>query len=170
MFKLLKEFWEDEAGIFPIIALAAAVIGTGVSVASSIQGTKAAKRAERARRGQEELEQARARLQAIREARIRRAEIAQQAEAQGAATSSGAQGAQASIGTQLQANLGFIATSNRNAATISNAQLQANRAALIGQLGQSFAGLGQSIASFGQAQGQASAANAAIEQTVRVNP
>ena len=113
--KKLVDFWENEDGFFPIIALAAAAIGTGLQTYGTIKANNAARDAERARRGAEELERQRERLQAVREARIRRAEVAAAAEAQGASGSSAASGAQASIGTQLQSNLGFVMSQSRAA-------------------------------------------------------
>ena len=154
MIKLLKSFWENEDGFFPIIALAAAAIGAALQTYASVESAGAAKDAEKARRGSEELTKQRERLQAVREARIRRAEVASAAEQQGASGSSGAVGAQASIGTQLQSNLGFIESQANYAGQQSAAQLRFNRAGLISGFGGSLGNLGGAVADFGYRQQQ----------------
>lgn len=139
---------QSNLGFFAIAALALIGAGTGVAVKSSLAQGKAARKAERARAGAEELRAARERLRVIREARIRRAQIQAQAEQQGVAASSVSTGAQASIGTQTQANLGFIASQQQAAREISSARLKQARAQTFGALGQQAIQFGAVLADF----------------------
>lgn len=143
--------------VFPIIGLALAAISTAGGVAGSVIQAGAAQEAERARRGAQELEAQRSRIQAVREARIRRAETAAAAEAQGATGTSAALGAQASIGTQLQANLGFIESQSMAQRTISSAQRRAAVGGLVGDIGGAVGQVGTAFAGFQQRQAQAAA-------------
>lgn len=91
-----------------IAALATSAVSTGVSV---YQGQKAAsqqKKAAKIEKQKNDLADARSRSDAIRQARIAYASAASNAEAQGVANSSSAQGGQGSIQTQLGMNLSFL--------------------------------------------------------------
>ena len=155
LFQPVLDFGEPIAmGIFPVLGIAIAALATGTQVATSIIAQREARDAERTRRGAEELRAQRERLQTVREARIRRAEVAAAAEAQGATGASAVQGAQASIGTQLASNLGFIEAQNRAAADISQNQLTINTAQAIGE---GVTGFAQGFENFRQRQQQANA-------------
>lgn len=156
-------------GFFPILGLAIAAISTGAQVASGVIQTKQAKKAERAKRGADELASQRERLSAVREARIRRADVASAAEGQGAGSSSGAQGAAASIGTQLASNVGFIASQTQAARTISQATLASNKAGLLGDAGVALGEFGNSFRDFQNRRAQAKAITDKNAAT-RVNP
>ena len=158
-----------QVNIFPILGLALAAIGTATQVASGVIQNDAARDAERARRGSEELTAQRQRLQAVREARIRRAEVASAAEARGAASTSAAAGAQASIGTQLQSNLGFIESQTQANRTIGDAQLRSNRAGLIASVGSELSNFGSSFERF-RARQQEARQIRNNNSAVRVNP
>lgn len=97
------------------IALATAVVGTGVSIYSSqkaagayAQSAAAQREANRFQRQQADLQAARQKRDAIRQSRIAQASVQQSAENQGVSGSSAAIGGQASIQSQLNSNLSFL--------------------------------------------------------------
>lgn len=99
----------------PIIAAGAAVVGAGAAVVGTINANKNAKKSIQEQqnalafqRQQQSLQSMRQRLDAIRTARASHSNIQQAAENQGVATSSVAQGGQASVVSQMNANLSFL--------------------------------------------------------------
>lgn len=82
-----------------------------VSVLASVQQVREQKKATRARRRMVELRNIREKRKSVREAARARAQIEAETEERGAATTSAAQGAQASVQSQLGANLSFLDTS-----------------------------------------------------------
>jgi len=98
---------ESLAAMMPYITGASAVAGV-VSTASSIS---AQKKAQQAQDRLNQVEAHKARLQAVREARIRAAQVAQLGTNQGmGAGSSAPAGATSSIGSQLGANMAYANT------------------------------------------------------------
>ena len=126
-----------------------AAIGLGVSAAgtaaSIIQQGKASDAAEKARKRQNalsELQNRRARIQSIREARVKRAAILARGEAAGASDSTGVQGGVASLQGSLGSSIGFqgqVASAQRGVASAQgqavSAANRANTYSAIAELG-----------------------------------
>jgi hypothetical protein len=97
--------------VVPIAAAAAAVAvvgGTIMSIKNQKKMFKQQKKAMQFERQKQELQSMRQKLEVIRASRTARARVQQAAENQGVATSSVAQGGQASITSQGLANLSFL--------------------------------------------------------------
>ena len=95
-------------GSFLIAGLIISALGTAASI---VQGQMAAEEQEKAAEVQRSInasKQQREREQLLREARIKRAQVRQQAENQGAGESSGTLGAISSISNQAGSELGFL--------------------------------------------------------------
>lgn len=121
------------------VALAAASAVSGFVTASAQAG--AAKKAAAARKEATEVQTAQQRIQdresrrqAIREERIRKAQILQQSETGGVTDSSGALGATGALGTNLGRAVGFQRSQERAAIGIGQANQRAIGADLKGQL------------------------------------
>lgn len=84
------------------------IIGLGIAGAGYVQQASASKKLATAQKRQSALEAQRARLKTIREARIKRAQIASAAASQGVGQSSGAIGGGGSVLSQASAGLGYI--------------------------------------------------------------
>ncbi len=109
--------------VLPLIAAIFAGTAAVAGVASIAQGQRASRAQRRALQAQREgdnLRAAKARRDTIREGRIRFAAAQQNAENQGVGSSSGAQGGQGSILTQLASNVSFI-DDQQTAARVSGA-------------------------------------------------
>lgn len=98
-------------GLDPItlgyIAIAAAGVGTVVSIDQQGKARKAQQRAQDVQRAQSATEAARERRQQIREERIKRARVLQASENTGVASGSGELGAVGALGTNLSSNVGM---------------------------------------------------------------
>lgn len=132
------------------IALIAATIGsTAGSIYSSQQSVKQQKRANALQKQQQDLEQARAKRDAIRSARIAKAQAASGAEVQGVASSSAALGGQGSIQSQGNFNLSFLDQSQQLS---DQASIALGKAATAQGNAQTFESIG-SLAMTGYSQG-----------------
>lgn len=90
------------------VAVAVAVVGTAASIYSSQQQASAQKKQIEAQRRMADIENARQRREAIRQARIARASVISQGEAQGVSGSTGIAGSVAGIQQQMGYNLSFL--------------------------------------------------------------
>lgn len=128
-----------------------AAISAGTSVASAVgqyrSGQEAAAAQEKAQEAQSRATQVsaqRERLQALREARIKRAQIQSLAGVQGVG-GSGVQGAVSSIGSQLGANIGYMNVQEGFAQQASQANIQASQAMAEGATWQAIGGLAKQV-------------------------
>lgn len=103
--------------IAPLLVLTIAT--TAISIMQSEKARQAQEEAREKQQTMAEIKAEREKTQAIREARIKRARIANIAGQTGVELSSGAQGAQAVIGSQLGSRLGFQETQTGFARAIS---------------------------------------------------
>lgn len=128
--------------ILPLIGLALAAIGTGVSVYSAIESADASKDAEKARKQQMNLDAARRRRSAIRESIVARGLALNTAAAQGASEGSAVSGAVAQISGNAAES---ISNTNQNV-QLGNAIYDANgrRASA-----ESMSGIGSGISTWG---------------------
>jgi len=90
------------------VAVAVTVIGTVASIYSSQQQASAQKKQIEAQRRMADIENARQRREAVRQARIARASVISQGEAQGVSGSTGIAGGVAGIQQQMGYNLSFL--------------------------------------------------------------
>ena len=97
-----------EATVLTKIALIFGAASTVLSIKQQRKATKASKRSLAAQQRIADIKAARARTKAVREARIRRAEVLTGAQATGAGDTSAATGAVGSVQSQLGANLSFL--------------------------------------------------------------
>lgn len=129
--------------IVPIAMMAISAIGTGVSIAQQSKAAEAQKEAAQQENNLASLENRKARIKAVREARIARAQTIAQGEASGALGSSGVAGGTSSIQSQLGSNIGFAnqrEAFSQNIAGLQNKAISAqNKANTFGTIGQ-FAG------------------------------
>jgi chromatin segregation and condensation protein Rec8/ScpA/Scc1 (kleisin family) len=136
------------------IAVAGLVL-SGVSTVANMKASKdqssAQKKAAAYQRRMDELRQNRERRQAIREQRIKTAQVIQAGANQGAQTSSAVQGGAGSLQSQLSSNLSFLDNMATNANLASRANQQALNAGARAQTWGAMAGLGGTI--FSQAGG-----------------
>lgn len=128
-----------------IIGASIAAIGTGVSVAGSIESGHAQKKAEQARSQMQAIQAARERTQQVREARIKTAAVQAVAENQGAGGTSAAIGGQMAIQGQLGQNVSFIDQQVQAGEAISRANQQNINAQGLETLGAGAAKIGGSI-------------------------
>lgn len=92
----------------PIIALATAVVGTGVSLYEGEKSNKLSQQANATQRQQADLQNVRSQRDQVRASRLALAQSQSAAENQGVGGSSSAQGGQGSIISQLSDNLSFL--------------------------------------------------------------
>ncbi len=90
------------------VAAVAAVVGATAAVAGTVLSARAQARARRIQKQQRNLEANRRRRAAVREARISRGQIVNQAALTGTTGSSAEAGALGSISSQLSSNLSFL--------------------------------------------------------------
>lgn len=90
------------------VAVAVTVVGTAASIYSSQQQASAQKKQIEAQRRMADIENARQRREAVRQARIARASVISQGEAQGVSGSTGIAGGVAGIQQQMGYNLSFL--------------------------------------------------------------
>ena len=133
---------------FAIIGASVGLAGTVTSFIGQKKAAKAAKRAERARQRQRDVAAQRARLQQVREARIKRAAVEQSASDQGVAGSSSAITGATGIQSQLIANLNFIEQDIGAAREISRQGTKGIKAQQLAGIGGAVEELGGTIGSF----------------------
>lgn len=126
---------------FAYAALAVSVVSAGASYSQQKKAAKEQKKAQEAEKRASSVEAARARMEQIREARIRAARIKAQAGAEGTGmVSSGIAGALSSIGSQTGANIGAINVqqgfANEATAALQRAASAQSKAATWQQIGQ----------------------------------
>ena len=90
------------------VAVAVTVVGTAASIYSSQQQASAQKKQIEAQRRMADIENARQRREAVRQARIARASVISQGEAQGVSGSTGIAGGVAGVQQQMGYNLSFL--------------------------------------------------------------
>lgn len=90
------------------VAAIAAVVGAGAAVAGTIISAKQQANAAKVQKQQRNLEASRRRRSAVREARIARGQVVNQAAITGTSGSSAEAGALGSISSQLSSNLSFL--------------------------------------------------------------
>lgn len=129
--------------VLPIIAgigAAAMVVGTVASISNQNKSLKLQQQANQFERQKSDLQFMQQRVQAIRASRQASAGVQQAAENQGVATSSVAQGGQASIQSQMNSNLSFLDQyhyfSDQAADAIGKAQVASSHASMWGQVAQ----------------------------------
>lgn len=115
------------------IAVGALAVGVGVAAVGTIEGAKASKKAAKAtqeqtaiQRQQAQLQGMRQRMDAIRTGRQALAQVQQNAENQGVASSSTALGGEGSVVSQMMSNVSFLDSYNN---MTDKAELAADRAA-----------------------------------------
>jgi hypothetical protein len=140
------------------LLLTTAVASTAVSAYSGVKSSEAASKSAELQRKQGQLEEQRQKRELVRRARISRGEVAQSAESQGVAASSAAVGGQASIGSQLGANLSFLDQYANLSDQITKAQTTANNWQAYGQVAGAAASL--AVTGIGQGWGAAKAPSA----------
>lgn len=133
------------AGYFAAAGLALSAAGTAYSMHQQNKQGKLAEKAADQANNLAELENRKARIRAVRDARIKRANMMAQGQAAGAQFSSGVAGGTSSIGSQLGSNIGFQQTRTGVSQNIANLQNQGQQAANKGQIGSAFAGIGDTI-------------------------
>lgn len=120
-------------GFFEVGMLIAAVIGAGVAVRNQQLAEDAQDASNATAKDQSRIST----RQAIRERRIKMAQVEQASSNQGVGGSSGELGAASSIGAQFSTNAGFAAAQSTNRGIINDAQSQMNRNNLISTAAQS---------------------------------
>jgi len=90
------------------VAVAVTVVGTAASIYSSQKQASAQKKQIEAQRRMADIENARQRREAVRQARIARASVISQGEAQGVSSSTGIAGGVAGVQQQMGYNLSFL--------------------------------------------------------------
>lgn len=95
-------------GILTAAAVTVAAAGTAASISASRKAASAQGQANKLQRQQMALQQAREKREAVRAARIARGRAVNTAANQGVMDSSGAQGGQGSIGSQLNYDMSFL--------------------------------------------------------------
>ena len=121
----------------------AAIVSAGAAVTGTVLSTVHANKAAAAQRRLQQLQATRQKQQQIREARIRRGQVANIAGQTGTGLSSAALGAEGSIQSQLATNLSFLDQSLGIAQTISKQQSKAQTfGAVAGLGGQVFSAVG----------------------------
>ena len=140
------------------LLLATAATSTAVGAYSGVKASEAANKSAELQRKQGQLEEQRQKRELVRRARIARGEVAQSAESQGVAASSAAVGGQASIGSQLGANLSFLDQYANLSDQITKAQTTANNWQAYGQVAGAAASL--AVTGIGQGWGAAKAPSA----------
>jgi preprotein translocase subunit SecF len=128
-----------------VASLALTAVGTVKAGQEAKKQSKAQAKALESQQNADELRQARERRQQVREARIRAGQAAQNAANQGAETSSSAIGGQASIASQLSANLSFLDQQGNINKQTTSYNLQANKAGASAQSWGGVANLGSTI-------------------------
>jgi Flp pilus assembly protein TadB len=128
------------------VAGISAIAGTVVSFIGQQKAGKAAQKAEDLKKQQLNLESKRAQRNEIRQAMLRRSQLATQAESQGVAESSAISGAQASVTQRAGSNILF----NNQATQIGNELFAAYKEK---QKGDTLASIGQGISSLSSAFG-----------------
>jgi len=93
--------------IIPIAMMAISAIAAGASIRQQSKAAEAQKEAAQQENNLASLENRKARIKAVREARMARAQTIAQGEASGALGSSGIAGGTSSIQSQLGSNIGF---------------------------------------------------------------
>lgn len=121
---------------FAIAGLALSALGTGLSVYSNLQASRASERAERLRNRQANLEATRQRRRAIRESVIAQAASESTATAQGAQFSSSAMAGQQQIASERGTNMQTLNQSSQITSGIFGANADVARARGLGALGQ----------------------------------
>lgn len=123
-------------------AAAAFVVGTAVSVSANRKSAAAQKEQGKVQGASQKIEDASRLRKQAREARVTRARVLAQSEATGSSGSSREGGALASLGTQLNANIGRVAGQAQTAdaltglnSDIANAQVQAAVGSTISSIG-----------------------------------
>ena len=132
--------------------VASAAVGTAATVYSVNQSKKAASAQRAAADRQVQMQQqqvARERRSAIRANIVRRAQLRSQAEAAGAATSSGFFGGQTGLSSQLGANLGFGSMMSGLSQQYTQLTAQAADYSARSQMGSAIGSLGFQAAQFG---------------------
>ena len=97
----------------PTTYLIISALATTASVVSQRQAARAQKKARRVQSRMADIEAQRERQQQVREARIKRAQLAAGAQASGVENTSSLAGAQSGLQTQLASNLSFINTTQQ---------------------------------------------------------
>lgn len=120
-------------------------VSTVAGMSAQSDSARAQRRAQEYQRRMDELRQNRERRQAIREQRIKTAQVIQAGANQGAVTSSAVQGGSGSLQSQLSSNLSFLDSMGRNANLASQANQQALNASSRAQNFGAMAGLGGTI-------------------------
>lgn len=124
-------------------AIAAAVIGTGVSIAQQKKGQQAQEESDAVGSAQQAIQNNRAIRQSIAASKIQRAQLIASGQAQtgGFGASSSVTGALGAAGTQLGANIGFARTIQASNTALNNQRSKFNQAAFIGGLGSTVASI-----------------------------
>lgn len=125
-----------------LAGLAISAAATAYSMKQQSKAAKAQKEAAQQQNNLASLENRKARIKAVREARIKRASMVAEGQAQGAQYSSGVAGGTSSIGSQLGANIGLANQREAFSTNITNLQNKAvgyqNKAAIgsaVGKIG-----------------------------------
>jgi len=127
------------------LAIAASVVGTGLSVYGSVQANKASKRAEQLREKQMNLEATRKQRELIRQKQVQNAQALAVATAQGAQQGSGLQGAYGSISGSTGRQQLATSQNQEIGAGIFAANRSAASASTIADAGGGLSSLGQGI-------------------------
>jgi hypothetical protein len=122
-----------------LAGLAITAAATAYSIKQQSTAAKAQKEAAQQQNNLASLENRKARIKAVREARIKRAAMVAEGQAQGAQYSSGLAGGTSSLGAQLGANIGLANQREGFSQNIANLQNKAitaqNRAGIAGAVG-----------------------------------
>lgn len=130
------------------IGVAVTAAGTAVQMSASKKAAKASQRAAEAQRRQEQVAQQRERVKQVREARIKRAQIIQAGENQGAAGSSSVIGGQYSVAQQANQNIGYTLKQEGLGNEVYNQNTIIRKANKTEQLGQGISAMGSSAINY----------------------
>ncbi len=128
-----------------VVGAVVAVVGLGVSVAATQSQAREAKIQKTATTAVEFSKRARERRAALKERRIRTAQLSVSAEATGVAGSSGELGTEAALSTNFATNVGFGAGLQETRNVIGASQVRSARAGVRGAVGGAVQGVGTSI-------------------------
>lgn len=132
------------------VGLILSVAGTAYGIVGQQKQQAAAKKSANANRSQQMMEQQRARLETIRQSRIKRAAGLQAAANSGAGVSSTSEGAAAGVDNQMASNLGFLGASGVNATSGFKAQQESFQGESMANTGNTMKTVGGLVSSIGQ--------------------
>tara|TARA_R110002012_G_scaffold146918_1_gene305250 strand:+ start:89 stop:568 length:480 start_codon:yes stop_codon:yes gene_type:complete len=148
-------------GPFAIIALVSAIASTGMQIKGQKDQAEAQEEANEVASAQETIDDLNTKRKSVKEARVARARLQQQANATGTSGSSGEQGALAGLQTQLGAGMARMDGQANTANALTNInQTLADKNMFTQTMGALAGGIGSAASSFQQA----SVANSEIER------